>query len=122
MASEIAYSTYMYASCQKNAYQKVTSYTRIALQAGRLLSSSLSQLLISCNILNFHELNYLSLAGLSLSLVDLLYFHEFILEYPISLSIYCVSTLRIIFFCCFWMFVTISEEKSLFPPGFTGKR
>ncbi|XP_034248130.1 thiamine transporter 1-like [Thrips palmi] len=89
MASEIAYSTYMYASCQKEAYQKVTSYTRIALQAGRLLSGCLSQLLISCDILNFHELNYLSLAGLLSSAVfgcllpsvrKSVYFHRVTLE------------------------------------------
>lgn len=89
MASEIAYSTYMYASCQKEAYQKVTSYARIALQAGRLLSGCFAQLLISCNILNYHELNYLSLAGLLLSALigcflpsisKSVYFHRVTLE------------------------------------------
>lgn len=69
LASEVAYSTYMYASTEKEFYQKVTSYTRIALQSGRLVSGVVGQVLISCELLNFHELNFLSLAGLSLSAV-----------------------------------------------------
>ncbi|XP_052131763.1 thiamine transporter 1 isoform X3 [Frankliniella occidentalis] len=67
LASEVAYSTYMYASCEKDLYQKVTSYTRIALQTGRLVSGSVAQFLISCNVLDLHELNYLSLTGLGIA-------------------------------------------------------
>ncbi|KAK3909412.1 Thiamine transporter 1 [Frankliniella fusca] len=67
LASEVAYSTYMYASCEKDVYQKVTSYTRIALQAGRLISGSTAQFLMSCNLLSLHELNYLSLSEAKLN-------------------------------------------------------
>lgn len=89
MASEVAYFTYMYASCERELYQKVTSYTRIALQLGRLGSDSLGQLLISCQLLDLHQLNFLTLGGLFFSCIFAfllpsvhrsLYFHRIDIE------------------------------------------
>ncbi|OXA49037.1 folate-like transporter 2 [Folsomia candida] len=61
--TEVAYFTYMYANIEKCAYKKVTSYTHSAVHFGQFVSGMTGQLLISFNLMNFEELNYLSLAG-----------------------------------------------------------
>lgn len=47
----------------KEHYQIVTSHTRAAIWAGRFLSASLCQLLYQFDIVNFRQLNYLTLIG-----------------------------------------------------------
>lgn len=63
MATEIAYYTYIYAKVSTEFYQQVTSHTRAALLAGKSLSGILAQILISFNLMNFRELNYITFSG-----------------------------------------------------------
>lgn len=62
-ATEVAYFTYIYAKVDKLHYQEVTSYTRTAILLGRFTASIVSQLSVSFSLLNYHQLNYLTLAG-----------------------------------------------------------
>lgn len=64
MATEVAYSTYMYAKVSKDKYQKVTSYTKSASLAGRFLSGTLGQFLVSLKLMDLRELNYISLGSM----------------------------------------------------------
>lgn len=65
MATEVAYYTYIYASVDRKHYQKVTGFTRSATLSGRFFAGVLSQLLISFNVMNLRELNYITLGGKS---------------------------------------------------------
>lgn len=60
MASEVAYYTYMYAKVDKSKYQNVTGHTRSAILCGKFLSGVLAQALVSGNLLDFRELNFIS--------------------------------------------------------------
>lgn len=66
MACEVAYYTYIYAKVDKDYYQQVTSHTRAALLAGRSISGILGQALISLEIMDYRQLNYISLGGKSM--------------------------------------------------------
>ena len=68
MASEVAYYTYMYAKVDKEKYQKVTGHARASLLSGRFIASVLAQILVSFNLMNLRELNYISLGGELMSL------------------------------------------------------
>lgn len=63
MAAEVAYFTYMYAKVSKDKYQKVTGHARAGILSGRFLGSVVAQLLVSYKLMDYRELNYLSLAG-----------------------------------------------------------
>lgn len=87
MAAEIAYYTYMYAKVDRERYQQVTGHARASLQIGRFVASVLSQILVSYNLMDLRELNYISLGGehlISLE-TDLIIFSDFspsgIIEY-----------------------------------------
>nr|XP_046480174.1 thiamine transporter 2-like isoform X1 [Neodiprion pinetum]XP_046480175.1 thiamine transporter 2-like isoform X1 [Neodiprion pinetum]XP_046480177.1 thiamine transporter 2-like isoform X1 [Neodiprion pinetum] len=69
LASEVAYFTYIYAKVSKLHYQEVTSYTRTAILLGRFTASVASQLTVSLNVLNYHQLNYLTLSALILATI-----------------------------------------------------
>ncbi|XP_017118580.1 thiamine transporter 1 [Drosophila elegans] len=62
MAAEVAYYTYIYAKVDKKYYPKVTSHTRAAMFAGKLLSGIISQLMLYLKLMNYRELNYITLA------------------------------------------------------------
>ena len=62
-ATEVAYYSYIYAKVDKEHYQKVTSHTRGAILAGRSISGVASQVLVSTKVLDYEQLNYISLAG-----------------------------------------------------------
>jgi thiamine transporter 2/3 len=53
----------MYAKVEKSKYQKVTGNARAAILTGRFTSSVIAQLLYSFEIMDFRELNYLTLGG-----------------------------------------------------------
>ncbi|XP_016983272.1 thiamine transporter 1 [Drosophila rhopaloa] len=85
MAAEVAYYTYIYAKVDKKYYPKVTSHTRAAMFAGKLISGITSQLMLYLELMNYKELNYITLAtqiiamlwAFSLPAVDKsLYFHR----------------------------------------------
>lgn len=60
MSSEIAYYTYIYAKVERSKYQLVTGHTRSAMLAGRFIGSVSAQLLISFDLINYQQLNYIS--------------------------------------------------------------
>lgn len=60
MATEIAYYTYIYAKVERNKYQRVTGHTRSAILAGRFLGAAFAQLLITFQLMNYRQLNFLS--------------------------------------------------------------
>jgi len=63
MAAEVAYYTYIYAKVDKKYYPRVTSHTRAAMFAGKLVSGITSQLMINLELMNYKELNYITLAS-----------------------------------------------------------
>jgi thiamine transporter 2/3 len=64
MAAEVAYYTYIYAKVNKEEYQRVTGYTRASFLAGRFLAATIAQILISLDLMNVRDLNYISFGGL----------------------------------------------------------
>lgn len=63
LATEVAYYTYIYAKVPNEFYQQVTSHTRAAILTGRALSGALAQVLVSFAVMDYRELNYISLTG-----------------------------------------------------------
>jgi thiamine transporter 2/3 len=68
-ACEVAYYTYIYAKVKKEHYKKVTSYTYSAIFLGNLVAAILSQVLVSFSLMDYYELNFISLAGVGTSLI-----------------------------------------------------
>lgn len=62
-ASEVAYYAYIYAKVSKEHYSAVTSHTRAGLMIGRFASGVISQVLKHFNIMDIHELNYITLSA-----------------------------------------------------------
>lgn len=93
MATEVAYYTYIYAKVDKEYYQQVTSHTRAAILLGRALSGVVSQILISFELMNYRDLNYITLAAMILATIwsfflpgvkNSIYFHkEDIMKQPL---------------------------------------
>ncbi|MCL4154153.1 UNVERIFIED_CONTAM: hypothetical protein GTU68_014131 [Idotea baltica] len=67
-STEVAYFTYMYAQVDGEYYQKITSYTRSAILAGRFFSGLSAQVLYSTGAMDYHSLNYFSLTSVSVAL------------------------------------------------------
>ncbi|XP_042216080.1 thiamine transporter 1-like isoform X2 [Homarus americanus] len=68
-STEVAYFTYIYAKVASKFYQRVTSYTRAALLAGRFMSGILAQVLTSTRLMDYHTLNYISLTSVSVAFI-----------------------------------------------------
>ena len=68
-ATEVAYYTYIYAKVSPEKYKQVSSYTRSAYLFGRFACGILSQLLISYHILDYGQLNYISLVNISIAFI-----------------------------------------------------
>lgn len=68
-ATEIAYYSYIYAKTEKQHYQAVTSHTRAAVLAGKFIASISAQLLVFYNIMDYRQLNYLTLISLYLNVL-----------------------------------------------------
>jgi thiamine transporter 2/3 len=64
-STEVAYYTYIYAKVDRSEYKKVTSYTHTAILIGNFVAAVLSQVLVSTKLMNYHQLNYLTLASVS---------------------------------------------------------
>ena len=62
-AAEVAYYTYIYAQVDKEHYQKVTSHTRAAYLFGRALSGIVAQILVWCDVMDYYQLNFITLGG-----------------------------------------------------------
>lgn len=63
MATEVAYYTYIYAKVDRKNYQKVTSHTRAAILIGRFLAGTLSQTLVYFSLMDYRQLNYITLGA-----------------------------------------------------------
>ncbi|XP_011699881.1 PREDICTED: thiamine transporter 2-like isoform X2 [Wasmannia auropunctata] len=63
MSAEVAYYTYIYAKVDRVHYQEVTSHTKAASLFGRSMSGIVAQLTASFHLLNYHQLNYLTLSA-----------------------------------------------------------
>ncbi|KAJ2943936.1 hypothetical protein O0L34_g8258 [Tuta absoluta] len=63
IATEVAYLTYIYAKVDSGKYPRVSSYTRIAALAGRFISGVAAQLLTHFNLMDYHDLNYITLSA-----------------------------------------------------------
>lgn len=63
-STEVAYYTYIYAKVDKKHYQEVTSHTKAASLFGRCMAGIVAQLTVSFDILDYHQLNYITLAVL----------------------------------------------------------
>lgn len=66
-ATEIAYYAYIYTVVPTQYYKRVASYTRTTVLMSRALAGYLAQALYSSHTLNLKQLNYFSLASVSLS-------------------------------------------------------
>lgn len=66
LSTEVAYYTYIYAKVEKKHYQEVTGHTKAASLFGRSMSGLIAQLTASFDLLDYHQLNYLTLAGVFL--------------------------------------------------------
>ncbi|XP_025411517.1 uncharacterized protein LOC112684297 isoform X2 [Sipha flava] len=64
VATEVAYYTYIYSVVDVKYYQQVTSHTRTAHLIGRFFSGIISQVLISTDIVDSYQLNFITLGSL----------------------------------------------------------
>lgn len=63
MATEVAYYTYIYAKVDRRHYGQVTAHTRAAILVGRFVACALGQLLVFAEVMDFLQLNYITLAA-----------------------------------------------------------
>ncbi|TGZ56617.1 thiamine transporter 2 [Temnothorax longispinosus] len=62
-STEVAYYTYIYAKVDKKHYQEVTGHTKAATLFGRSMSGIVAQLTASFDLLNYHQLNFITLSA-----------------------------------------------------------
>ncbi|XP_015119877.1 thiamine transporter 2 [Diachasma alloeum] len=82
LSTDVAYYTYIYAKVDRKHYQKVSSYTRSAFLFGRFFASTVSQLIISFRLMNYHQLNFLTIGGQVLATIWALFLP------PVKQSVY----------------------------------
>ncbi|XP_026482359.1 thiamine transporter 1-like [Ctenocephalides felis] len=63
MSTEVAYYTFIYAKVDKEHYQKVTSHTRAATLVGRFIAGSSAQILVYTKLMDYRDLNYISIVA-----------------------------------------------------------
>ena len=68
-ATQIAYSTYIYAQVPLSKFQIVTAYTQAALLTGRCIAGILGQVLVATGLCDYYTLNFKSLAFVSAATV-----------------------------------------------------
>lgn len=68
-STEVAYYTYIYAKVDKKHYQEVTSHTRAASLFGRCMAGIVAQLTVSLDILNYHQLTYLTIGAITFATI-----------------------------------------------------
>ena len=72
-SAELAYSTYIYAQVDKAYYKRVTSQTSSARLAGKFFGGLVAQLLVSFQLMNYHQLNYITLTCISIGALTTLF-------------------------------------------------
>lgn len=75
-ATEVAYFSYIYTKTDKQHYQVVTSHSRAAILIGRFLAALSSQLLVYYDVMNYRQLNYLTLIGSMLDKIFMIFNHS----------------------------------------------
>ncbi|XP_045472829.1 folate-like transporter 3 [Harmonia axyridis] len=73
ISCDIAYFTYMYAKVDKEHYPQVTSNTRMAYLLGRSTSGILGQVLSTYDIMDYKELNYITLGAMMFATITSLF-------------------------------------------------
>ena len=68
-ATQVAYSTYIYAQVPLAKFQVVTAYTQAALLTGRCIAGVLGQVLVATGLCDYYTLNFISLAFVSAATV-----------------------------------------------------
>lgn len=63
LATEVAYYTYMYAKVDRQHYDTVTAHNRSASFLGRFFGGVLGQVMIYSRIMDYRDLNYLTLGS-----------------------------------------------------------
>ncbi|KAK2581194.1 hypothetical protein KPH14_007996 [Odynerus spinipes] len=90
LSTEVAYYTYIYAKVDKKYYQEVTGHTKAASLVGRCMAGIIAQLTASLHILDFHQLNYITVSAFVLatgwtfflpSVGQSIYFHSPVVNY-----------------------------------------
>ncbi|XP_011497226.1 PREDICTED: thiamine transporter 1-like [Ceratosolen solmsi marchali] len=69
LSTEVAYYTYIYAKVNKQHYQQVTSHTKVAYLLGRFTAGIVAQVTTSLEILDYEQLNYITITSLSIATV-----------------------------------------------------
>ncbi|XP_076662579.1 thiamine transporter 1 [Halictus rubicundus] len=69
LSTEVAYYTYIYAKVDKAHYQEVTSHTKAASLFGRCMSGIIAQLTVSFDLLDYHQLNYLTISAITFAMI-----------------------------------------------------
>ncbi|XP_014475852.1 PREDICTED: thiamine transporter 1-like [Dinoponera quadriceps] len=69
LSAEVAYYTYIYAKVDKKHYQEVTGHTKAASLFGRSMSGVVAQLTASFDLLDYHQLNYITIAAFSMATI-----------------------------------------------------
>lgn len=69
LSTEVAYYTYIYAKVDRKHYQEVTSHTKAAALVGRCMAGIIAQLTVSFDILNYHQLNYLTVGAVTFATI-----------------------------------------------------
>lgn len=85
MAAEVAYYTYLYARVDRDKFHIVSGHTRAAYLLGRFVSGLMAQALVSFNLMDYRELNFITLGAMFVatawafllpSATSSLYFHH----------------------------------------------
>lgn len=63
LTPEMAHYAYIFAKVDKTYYQEVTAFTKAATLLGKLFAGITSQLTVSFHLLDYHQLNYVTLGG-----------------------------------------------------------
>ncbi|XP_071122972.1 thiamine transporter 1-like [Mytilus edulis] len=68
-ATEIAYYSYLFAMVSNEHYKVITSFTRAAILIGRFAAYLTGQLLVSFNVMDYKQLNIISMVSVSLAFI-----------------------------------------------------
>ncbi|CAK9833814.1 Thiamine transporter 2 [Anthophora retusa] len=118
LSTEVAYYTYIYAKVDRKHYQEVTSHTKAASLFGRCMAGIVAQLTVSFDILNYHELNYVTITAITFattwafflpSVGQSIYFHRKNENHDKFISIYTVQSVfsnHVVKWSIWWSFST----------------
>lgn len=68
-SAEVAYYTYIYSKVDKVHYRKITSFVHSAIIIGNLTAAASSQVLVSTNVADYLQLNYITIGSCTMALM-----------------------------------------------------